>query len=149
MKPSAATIQLERLSGFAGVWNTEGEIKAGPSVQSAKFTAVDTYEWLPGGHFLLHRFDSDMPEGRVQGIEIIGYSPESDSHPMRTFDNLGKENLMQARLDNDTWTFIGEGVRFTGGFREGGKVFAGLWELRPDGGVAWQPWMNIKLSKVE
>lgn len=148
-KTSAASADLDRLNGFVGVWNTEGEMKATPSGQPVKFKASDTYEWLPGGHFLLHRFEADMPDGRVQGIEVIGYSHETGSYPMHSFDSAGNTTLMQARMEQDTWTFVGESLRFTGGFRESGKVFAGLWEQRPDDGSAWIPLMDVQLNKTE
>lgn len=146
--PKAASIELERLNPFVGAWDTAGEMHAGPAKQPVKFKARDTYEWMSGGHFLLHRFDADMPDGKVQGIEVIGYSRESGSYPMHSFDSQGQANLMQARVEKDRWTYLGEGVRFTGGFREEGKVFAGLWELRPEDGSEWQAWMHITLTKV-
>lgn len=149
MKPTAASAELEALNLFVGVWNTEGEMRIGPSGQPAKFRATDTYEWLPGGHFLLHRIDANMPDGKIQGIEIIGYDRENNSYPMHSFDSSGNAGVMQARLGKDTWTFAGEGVRFTGGFRDNGKVFAGIWEVHPGDGAAWQPWMNVELRKVD
>jgi hypothetical protein len=45
--------------------------------------------------------------------------------------------------------FIGESIRFTGGFRANGKIFAGLWELRASAGAGWQSWMDVRLRKVE
>ena len=36
---------------------------------------------------------------------------------------------------------MGEHMRFTGGFRENGNAFAGLWELRSSDGSAWRPWI--------
>ena len=103
MAPTAASTNLERLNPFVGVWDTEGEMKTIALGQSAKFKATDTYEWLPGGHFLLHRFDADMPQGKVQGIEVIGYMPESDTYPMYSFDSTGNTNLMQSRIEKETW----------------------------------------------
>lgn len=148
MTASAATPDLERLNPFVGIWETEGEVKAGPTGKPVKFQASDTYEWLPGGHFLLHRFDADMPDGRVQGIEVLGYSREDGCFSQHSFDNSGKVSVMQARVEKDTWTFVGEGVRFTGSFQDNGKVFAGLWELRSEEDAAWRPWMDVRLTKV-
>jgi len=116
--------------------------------QSEKFKATDTYEWPPGGHFLLHRFDADMPDGRVQGIEVIGYSHKSDSYPMHSFDSIGNAILMQARVEKESWTFLGEAIRFIGGFRENGKVFTVLWEFR-SADAPWQPLMDVTLTKVK
>ena len=149
MKQEAANADLGRLNAFSGHWDTEGEMKANPSGPSTRFKATDTYEWLAGGHFLLHRFDADMPDGNVQGVEIIGYNQEGKFYSMHSFDSFGKMTVMQARVDGDTWTYAGDGVRFTGGFRENGTVFAGLWELRSSEGISWQPWMEIQLRKSE
>jgi hypothetical protein len=146
-KPTAASPELERLNPFVGVWDTNGEMKTSATGQPTKFKASDRYEWLPGGHFLLHRFEANMPDGRVEGIEIIGYSRESDSYPMHSFDSSGNASVMQARREDDRWTFVGEKTRFTGGFRDRGTVFAGLWELRSDDDDAWQPWMDVRLTK--
>jgi hypothetical protein len=148
-KQAAATVDLGRLNQFSGIWHTEGEMKGSCSGQPAKFTATDSYEWLPGGYFLLHRFDADMPDGNVKGIEVIGYSQESNSYPMHSFDSLGRTSMMQARVEEDRWTFTGEDIRFTGRFLEIGTVFTGLWERHPGEGAAWQPWMKVRLRKVE
>jgi len=146
---TAASADLGRLNAFVGVWDTEGTMNAGPSGQSVKFKATDTYEWLPGGHFLLHRFDADMPNGNVKGIEVIGYNQENKSYLVHSFDSVGNASVMQARIEKDTWTFIGENIRFTGGFSDKGKIFSGLWELRSGEGSSWQPWMDVRLRKVE
>jgi hypothetical protein len=148
-KQKAASTDLARLNAFVGEWKTKGEIKNSPSGQPVKFKAKDRYEWLPGGHFLFHRFDADMPESNIKGIEIIGYSPETGSYSMYSFDSLGNATVMQGRMDGETWRFVGENVRFAGSFDDGGKVFAGVWEMRSGDGSAWQPWMDIKLKKVE
>jgi hypothetical protein len=147
-RQSPASTDLVPLDAFVGVWETQGEIKAGPSGQAVSFKASDTYEWLPGGHFLLHRFNADMPEGTVSGIEVIGYSQVNKSYHMHSFDSLGNVIVMNARVEKDTWTFTGESMRFTGSFQENGMVFAGLWELRSGDESTWHPWMNIRLRKV-
>jgi hypothetical protein len=145
----AASENLERLVPFVGLWNTTGELKNPAPGQSAKFKATDKYEWMPGGQFLLHHFEADMPDGKVQGIEVIGYDSEKDSYPMHSFDSTGTTNLMQGTVEKDTWTFNGETLRFTGGFRENGNVFGGLWESRSSGDASWNPLMEITLRKAK
>jgi hypothetical protein len=148
MTQAAASTDLERLRPFLGAWETLGEMKNGAEGPSAKFKATDTYEWLPGGHFLLHRFDADMPDGKVQGIEVIGYSRESDSYPMHSFDSRGNASVMQARVEQERWTFVGETLRFSGRFSDDDHVFAGLWEARSGDNSSWQPLMDVTLRKV-
>ncbi len=149
MRRTAATSALEHLNAFVGIWETEGQVRLDLAGTPVKFTATDTYEWLPGGYFLLHRYDADMPDGKVIGIEVIGYVPERDAYTLHSFDSQGHAQLLQGRFEMDSWTFIGESTLFTGGFTDSGKVFAGLWERRAGEDADWQPWMEIRLNKVE
>lgn len=139
----------KRLGAFVGTWATEGEIKGGPSGPRSKVRAIDIYEWLPGGFFLLHKGDSHMPDGRTQGIEVIGYDPASDAYSMHSFDSAGRVAVMRASVEREEWTFEGPSLRFTGGFRDGGDTWAGTWTQRSSEGAEWFPWMNITLSKVK
>ena len=147
-KISPATIHHVPLDVFVGSWKTEGEVIGVAEGSSLKFTATDTYEWLPGGYFLFHRFDADMPDGNVKGIEVIGYSTESQTFFLYSFDNLGNTTLLQGKIDDERWTFIGESIRFTGSFSENGRTLSGLWEIRSSEGAVWQPWMNVTLRKI-
>lgn len=147
-RPSPATRNHAPLDAFVGVWETEGEVKSNNDTPSVKFTATDTYEWLPGGYFVLHRFTADMPDGNVQGIEVIGYSTDSQSFLMYSFDSLGNNMVMQGKTEGGKWIFLGECIRFTGSFLDDGKTFSGLWELRSSEEENWKPWMDVTLRKA-
>ena len=149
MMRTAATPELELLKKFVGIWDTEGHVMSDPSGERIKFKGTDTYEWLPGGYFLLHRYEAIMPQGNITGIEIIGYNRESDTYSMYSFDSQGNADVMEGRFEMDNWTFIGGSALFSGGFGDGGKVFTGLWEKRSGKGADWQPWMEVSLNKVE
>lgn len=133
---------LARLDAFAGEWETTGTLASG-----VRFRATDTYEWVAGGHFLLHRFDAEMPDGSMQGIEVIGHDPARGTYPMHSFDSSGNTSVMHAKADGDAWTFEGTTMRFTGGFRDGGSVFEGAWESRDADGSPWTPAMTVTLRK--
>ena len=45
----------QALRKFVGKWNAEGVICDRKSGYEVKVSGVDTYEWLPGGYFLLHK----------------------------------------------------------------------------------------------
>jgi Protein of unknown function (DUF1579) len=137
----------KRLDAFVGTWKTEGEIRASPSGSAVMIHATDTYEWLPGRFFLIHRWDAHMPDGNTKGIEIIGYDASSKTYPMHSFDSEGNFGIMRASVKGDIWSFAGESLRFKGGFRDGGNTFAGIWEQRSRDGLKWVPWMDIRLRK--
>lgn len=147
--PTAATPAHEALAPFVGTWNTQGEVKLlGPSGRAAPFHATDNYEWLPGGHFLLHRFASHMPDGDIEGVEVIGYDASKKIYTLHSYDSQGNAGQMQATVDGDQWAFNGGNMRFRGGFRDAGRVFAGTWEMRERMTGPWRTWMTVELRKA-
>jgi hypothetical protein len=147
-EPERPGSEHKRLATFVGSWSTAGVVRGDSDDPPVTFQATDTYEWLDGGFFLVHRWDARMPDGSTKGIEIIGYDAANKTYPMHSFDNQGNRSVMQGRVDGDTWRFTGESVRFTGGFRDGGKTFAGVWEQRSSKDAPWQPWMDVELTKT-
>lgn len=145
----AGSPELGWLEPFVGAWETTGQVLNAPSGPPAGFTATDTYEWVAGGQFLLHRFDANMPNGTVTGIEIIGYSQETHSYLMYSFDNSGGVTVMQGHVEKGRWSFLGERIRFSGAFRDDNSVFGGSWEIRSAEETGWQPLMHVQLSKVK
>ncbi len=53
-QPSVPGPEHKRLAVFLGKWNLEGQQYDGLVGSAAKIVAVETYEWLPGGFFLVH-----------------------------------------------------------------------------------------------
>lgn len=70
-----------RLDVFVGKWNMEGQQYDGPVGPAAKITAVDTYEWLTGGFFLVHRCEGRVGDSEAACIEIISHDVSSQSYP--------------------------------------------------------------------
>ena len=143
-KPDPA---LKRLNTFVGKWNTEGEIKESPFGPAGKLIGTDTYEWLAGGFFLIHRVDVRMGDQHNESIELIGYDASSNTYPMNSFDSQGNSIVMQARMTGDTWTFTGESMRFSGTFSRDGKSISGKWEYLDSSN--WHHWMDVKLTRAE
>ena len=54
-QPSQPGIEHRRLDVFVGKWNMQGQQYDGVIGPAAKITAVETYEWLTGGFFLVSR----------------------------------------------------------------------------------------------
>ncbi|MGK6352980.1 DUF1579 family protein [Parapedobacter sp. DT-150] len=139
-------IAYERLSKFVGRWNTVGKILATDTAPEIAISGTDTYEWLPGGFFLLHRVDVFVGDDENKTVEIVGYDHEQDNYTMRHYDNKGNSGLMNATYDDGHWTFLGDTLRFTGGFKRNDMEFSGIWEQTADGRT-WTHFMDIKLTK--
>lgn len=137
-----------RLEIFVGEWRTEGKVLATESSPAVPFTALDTYEWLPGGFFLLHHVDARMGDMEVKTLEVIGYDAEGQTYTTRSYDNHGSSSAYQGILSDRAWTIFGDSERFHGEFSEDGNTLVGRWEQCRDGS-AWTPWMDIRLTRVQ
>ena len=51
-------------------------------------TARTSFEWLPGGHFLVQRFAADFMGMDIQSFEVIGYDPETGTFPSTVYANM-------------------------------------------------------------
>ena len=139
-------LAYEQLGKFAGRWNTEGRVVATNGAPEIRVFGTDTYEWLPGGFFLLHKVDVLIGDEKNETLEIIGFDEHAEKYTMQHYDNNGNSGFMTATCEEEVWTFIGEGLRFTGGFKNDDEEFSGIWEQSPDGKI-WTHFMDIKLNK--
>jgi hypothetical protein len=146
--------QHERLDIFVGRWNTKGQQYEGPVGPAAKITAVEAFEWLTGGFFLVHRFEGRVGDGEAACIEIIGPDAGGGSYRVHSFYNNGITNQWQSRERDGTWTLTGdwpmEGqsmkVRCTIVFSDAGDTMTGKWEHSSDGS-SWRTFWDVKATK--
>jgi len=140
--------ELDRLEAFIGRWITEGETIRGAQGDVTQIVASDVYQWLPGGHFVMHPAYGRIGSVEVGGLEVIGYDPATREYRTHFFDSQG--NIVTETLSylDGTWTWQGAHARCTGVFTEGGKVLTARHE-RSDDGVHWAPSMTVRLRKIE
>ncbi|MBC8119936.1 MAG: DUF1579 family protein [Burkholderiaceae bacterium] len=132
---------------FEGKWITHGTIHAVGGEKAAEMHAVDQYEWLPGGFFMVHHVDARMDGVPAQSIEVIGYDAGRGCYVTRSYDDKGSSAEFTARLEGDNWEIDGEPMRFRGAFKDNAATLSGTWEQLGDGGK-WTPWIDIELRKV-
>lgn len=140
-------IAHSNLSKFVGTWHTEGQIVPTANHAAIDIKGTDTYEWLPGEFFLLHKIDVHMGDDHSQGIEIIGFAEALNHYTMQHYNSKGDSGQMTATFMDDTWIFKGESLLFRGGFSENDTVFSGIWEQLNQEKV-WAPYMHIKLVRA-
>jgi len=133
------------LDAFVGTWHTTGNMKTGDEDNDVVIAGTDTYEWLPGGFFLLHKVDVLMGTEHKESLEVIGFDASTNSYPMHAFDNQGEYGMMYASEHHGIWTFASENLRFTGAFSEDRNTISGIWEQNVDD--KWELLMDIKLVR--
>ncbi len=123
---------LKRLNVLVGIWNFKGRTL---DSEADNVFIQATYEWLPGGFFLKSNFKADFVGLEIQGLEIIGYDPSSDTFPSTVYTNSFGEPI-HYRYDikgNDiiiTTDFAGGGKN-TGKISEDGNTFSAGWRPEP------------------
>src|SRR5436190_5572558 len=81
---------IERLDVFLGVWRTTGHQYASEFGPAARVDALETYEWLTGGRFLVHNLKGRLGEAEMACIEVVEYDPSGECYRTHTFYNDGR-----------------------------------------------------------
>ena len=82
--------ELRKLDRFVGTWEMKGRTL---DSDVDNVTARTTFEWLPGGHFLLQRFSADFVGVDIQSHEIIGFDPATGTVPSTVYSNVASTPL--------------------------------------------------------
>lgn len=139
--------EYQELEKFVGNWNTIGLIPATKESPEISVKGSDSYEWLPGQFFLLHKVDVLVGNDRNETLEVIGYDKHAGYYILQHYDNKGHSGRMTGTLSDGVWTFLGDTLRFRGGFKNNNKEFSGTWEQLNDG-RKWVHFMDIILRKT-
>ena len=150
-KPTAAH---RRLEVFIGHWHAEGmsygegQDAAEPRAAGVPWTSDESYEWLPGKFFVIHRWDAMTGKHEFKSTEIIGYDEAEASYFTRLFDNAGNHPEYRASVDGDVWSFEESQSRASVIVQAGGGKMSFKWEWK-NGGNAWLPLCDRVASRMQ
>jgi hypothetical protein len=145
----AGGAELERLGAFVGEWTLGA---AGPPAEQVGRVV---FEWLPGGRFLVERWEVSVPEA-PDGIAIIGYDEPRGALLQHYFDSRGVTRVYEMSLEDGVWRLwrtradfspLDFSQRFTGAFSDDGRTIAGRWEIAHDH-VTWELDFELTYTKV-
>jgi uncharacterized protein DUF1579 len=144
----------QRLEVFLGRWRTEGQTIADGGAKPLPVHSSDVYEWLPGGHFVVHRWDGQVGNAEVHGLEIIGVDKSSGAYRTHFFDNDGNSGSEELSVRDRTWVWLGRSVmgsdwhRCTSIVSSDSRSMAARHERSTDG-KTWTPWMEVTLRRED
>jgi hypothetical protein len=131
LTPSA---ELQLLNVFVGKWPTEGlsygsgQSYENPYDSSVRWIGEESYQWLPGGFFLVHHFDGQVGDSPINGMEFIGYDAAGQTYTSHSFDNNGKILIGQRSFRDGAWSYIGTDYRNTYVFSNNGNTMTIHWD---------------------
>ncbi|UKT62188.1 hypothetical protein [Pedobacter mucosus] len=131
-------VQLKKLEAFIGSWNTEGITNEGLIL-----SGTDSYEWIDGCFFVVHRVNISINKKKTEAIEIIYYDDLENVFRCQSFNNEGNITISTLKIIDDLILIFADDERFIGNFKPGAIV--GKWEKFDNNN--WQPFMEMKLTK--
>jgi hypothetical protein len=153
MEPRAENPAINRLAALIGEWSMKAEFK---DIPPADVGARVVFEWMPGGRFLIERWEVPVPEA-PDGIAIIGADPQSeDNYLQHYFDSRGVARVYNMSFNVGIWRLwrdspdfspLDFSQRYTGTLSDDGKTISGTWEICHDG-TTWEHDFDLTYSKV-
>ncbi len=143
-KQPQPTAAHKRLKVFIGDWHAEGtsygdgQDAADPRAAGVSWTSDESYVWLPGSFFVLHRWDAQMGKHEFKGAEVMGYDEADGGYFTRMFDNAGHHPDYAGGVDGNVWSFTEAQTRATVTVQDGGDKMTFNWEWK-NGGSKWLP----------
>jgi hypothetical protein len=151
--------ELQRLAPLLGTWRCEDHTNASTLGPGVPVTSVETFEWLEGGYFLVHTYETVFGDEPAQkGVNYCGYDAEAKKFRLIFFSNNGPftehGNRYQGKVADRRLIFEGP-ARFQYALDDTGRIkvnpddtISVAWWLRDEHGN-WQPWMNNTFTKVQ
>src|SRR5688572_11174563 len=102
--------EQKKLGVFLGRWHTTGDVVATASTPTVKVDSIDTYDWYPGGFFLVHRAESKIGDDVIDSLELMGYDPKQQGYFATFFDSTGGCGTEQLQYEGNTWIWRGSDV---------------------------------------
>jgi hypothetical protein len=139
---------LERLDAFVGEWSMEASF-------SETTLGRTVFEWLPGGRFLVQRWEVPHPDA-PDGIAIIRCDADSETYWQHYFDSRGVARVYAMSFRDGMWKLLRDSSditpldflqRFTGSFSEDGSTIRGRWESSWDGS-SWECDFDLTYTKL-
>ena len=131
--------KLKTLAPMIGRWRLQGRTDG---AEEENISGTIELSWLPGGHFLLQHSEIDFA-GMVQvdGLELIGYEPETDSLASQVYSNVAPVPVGYhwAMDGNELTIHMDAGATMRATLSEDGRAFTGRWA--PDPGHEDEPGM--------
>lgn len=153
-KPPQRSAAHRQLDAFAGTWRARGQsfgsLEQNPEDPRASpelWTGEETYEWLPGGFFMLHRWDANIGTHPFKGTEIIGYDEARGRFFTRMFDNAGNHPEYIATVSGNLWTFEEPATRAVVSLSNDGNRMEIRWEWLY-GEDTWLPLCDRTANRV-
>jgi hypothetical protein len=144
--------ELNKLNVFIGSWHAEGTSYGegqdvnNPEASGVRWVSDETYEWLPGNFFVLHKWDAKTGSSLFIGTEIIGYDETEKQFYSYFFDDSGNHPIYTGTVENNQWNFFEKDTKAKITINSDDTITFN-WEWKHDGSD-WLPLCNRIAKKI-
>ena len=144
--------RMKALEPFVGEWTMEPTFSDAPPVH---VRGRVTFEWMPGGRFLVERWEIPVPEA-PDGLAVIGYDEDGGTYLQHYFDSRGVARVYEMGFEDGVWTLsrakpdlssLEFQQRWTGTFSPDRNTIAGRWEICHDG-TTWELDFELRYERT-
>jgi hypothetical protein len=106
---------LKKLDFLVGDWKLKGSTIEGPMGPATEIVGEETFAWMEGGFFLVHRWTSTFEVAGTtvvdSGYEMFDYDPATSRYRTHFFNSLGPYDDQGSKYHGD---FAGDALVVTG-----------------------------------
>jgi hypothetical protein len=152
MKAKDPSPEMSPLEPLVGEWSVEALF---PGAPPSDLRGRTVFEWMPGGTFLLQRWEVPIDEA-PDGLAVIGRDPDGNGYLQHYFDSRGVVRVYAMSFEEGVWKLsrteadfspLDFAQRFTGTIADDGRTIRGKWELAPDG-TRWEHDFDLVYTRV-
>jgi hypothetical protein len=97
-----------QLDPFVGAWKMTGHAHESPFGPDAEVAADETFEWLTGRQFLMHRLKGQLGDEGIGCVEVLGRESGGDAFTAHTFYNDGTSTRWNLEEHDGAWIMSGQ-----------------------------------------
>jgi len=141
------------MAPLVGEWSVEALF---PGAPPSDLRGRTVFEWMPGGTFLLQRWEVPIDDA-PDGLAVIGPDPQNSGRYLQHFfDSRGIARVYAMRFDDRVWVLsrtesdfspLDFAQRFMGTLTDDGSTIRGRWELANDGRT-WEHDFDLVYTRV-
>ncbi|MBC7371692.1 MAG: DUF1579 family protein [Bdellovibrionaceae bacterium] len=139
--------ELQRLNAFIGTWHGQGISRDPKTQKMIAMKSVETFKWVPGGHFIEHRWDWSMGSDKFRGLEVIGYNADQSNFFANLYDDQGHFVTYKVIEHGGIWTYTGEKQRALLEVSSDGRTIRDRWEST-ENQIDWIPLCDVIWTRI-
>jgi len=139
--------EMKLLAMLTGKWKLSGVGHAAPGADGYRIYGTESYDWVPGGHFLSGKWDMLFDVAAYKGVSIMGYNAVKKHLYMTHFDDAGYVRHYKVRVCGNHWSITGNRERISIHFAANGQSFTEKREISTDN-TTWKLHCSIDAIKL-